>query len=770
MTHDHRTWRLALLICALVFSSAAWAATEKVHVSGSIRLHLRDASTPATDGSNAPVSVQAVDLTQLSQDLRTATIQSTPQSPLIENLVRVQLQAEVTKRLGAKEPVTLPPSVIFTTPDNVDGALVLWTSFRLGMGDDGFCDGSPANPSRCHVLSFDVDVTPVKTIVISLVSEDTSEPLQPFPYEGTFVELAAKLHFKSDPGDSSTHFSIRLSKDDLGEASGEPDFSEALRVVERARDILEKAGVTLGVPGDNPSPFGPLSKFDIGLLSGPYDANLSTAGRVQGLTIKRPSVRGNELTVELTAAKFLQDVRFQAGEGANVEALAVVKKHHGESFRRRMAGEIVRAEEVSRAVYELKNDPYVKDAHFTYEKHILVFTISTRTVGQGIALSAGGGYSPEKNGYGTFAGTLDNLFARGDRVDTSVALGPNIANVSLSATIPETPHPFNAGFHFLGLTAGGVYQFNDKAHYQVAGADLTKDQQKMLTGSIKLGLDSFSAHDLAVWPDASIPHRKRIQHLLTLTPSYEIGLLTTTDRKTQQTLTDGQITAFSAQPAYVLDWDLRSNNCSCGLSELRLQLDSTFAKGGRWLGGDFAYDAAQASGSFELTFGTREPYEYLLRGRAGAGSASRGTPLPRLFQIGGPDYVRGLERGEFTANTLLWQQAEAGPSLTKLWSWIQALRPGHKNPAACADATSPQLPFNLRTSYLALFYDHARVGQGTSLPNVLDQSASASLQGYGAALELGKVKNVMNISLGYGYSPQSQLHRHGVMFVGVTLR
>jgi hypothetical protein len=616
-----------------------------------------------------------------------------------------------------------------------------------------------------------VDVTPVKTIVINLVSEDTSDPLQPFPYEGTFVELAAKLHLKCAPGDSSTHFSIRLSKNDLGpHSSGEADFSEALRVVEQARDILARAGVTLGVPGDNPSPFGPLSKFNIGLLSGPYDANLSTAGRVQGLTARRPGVHGNELTIELTGAKFLHDVGFQPGEDANAQALAVVENHHGESFRRRMTGDIVRAEQVSRAVYELKNDPYVKDVHFTYEKHRLVFTISTRTVGKGVALSAGGGYSPEKNGYGTFAGTLDNLFARGDRVDTNVVLGPNIANVSLSATIPETPHPFNAGFHFLGLTAGGAYQFNDKAHYQVAGADLTKDQQKMLTGSIKLGLDSFSAHDLALWPDASIPHRKRIQHLLTLTPSYEIGLLTTTDRKTQQKLTDGQITAFSAQPAYVLDWDLRSNNCSCGLSELRLQLNSTLTKGGRWLGGDFAYDAVQASGSFELTFGTREPYEYLLRGRAGAGSASRGTPLPRLFQIGGPDYVRGLERGEITGNTLLWQQAEAGPSLTKLWSWIQALRPGHKKPAACADATSPQLPFNLRTSYLALFYDHARVAQGTSLPNVLDPSASASLQGYGAALELGKVKNVMNISLGYGYSPQSQLHRHGVMFVGVTLR
>jgi len=297
---------------------------------------------------------------------------------------------------------------------------------------------------------------------------------------------------------------------------------------------------------------------------------------------------------------------------------------------------------------------------------------------------------------------------------------------------------------------------------------LTKDQQKMLTGSVTLALDSFSAHDVAVWPDASIPHRKRVQHLLTLTPSYEIGLLTTTDRKTLLTLSDGQITAFSAQPSYLLDWDLRSNNCSCGLSELRLQVDSTLTKGGRWLGGDFAYDVASATGTFELTFGIREPNQYLIRGRAGAGSASHGTPLPRRFQIGGPDYVRGLERGEFTANTLLWQRAEAGPSLKTLGSWIQALRPSHPQPAPCTDSKSSQLPFDLRSSYLEVFYDRARVSQGTSWLNVPDQGAS--LQGYGAALELGKLKNTITISLGYGYSPQSTLHRHGTMFVGVTLR
>jgi hypothetical protein len=766
MTQErYRTWRFALLSVALVSSSTAWAATEQVHVAGSIKLHLHSDHVQPNGGSTAPVDVWVVDLQRLSNDLRSLNITATPDSPQILAAVTKFMQDQVAQRLKDTTHLTIAPDAIFTPPPNVKSSLLLAFP-EISLTDQSPCDGSvdplptpPAGP-QCRVVDFEVCVTPVKTITIKLASADKTHPLPTFA--GTL---------KSKAGDSSIRFSINLSADDVQrDASGKPDFTEALRVVDQVREILDEVGAGIGAPAGDGNPFGLLSHFPTELLTKPFEAEMSPSDKVTGLAAERPRAPGNDLTVVLTGAKFPHEVLFreEEGAGAHPEALAVVEKHHLETFRRRLRHDIVRSVGIGRAVYELETDPYVKDVHFKYDNNSLVFIVQTKTVPMGVKFSGGAGYKPETSGYGSFGAALDNLGARGDSVNTKINFGPNIADVSLTATIPESPQPFPAGFHFLGLSAAGEYHFNDKAHYQVAGADLTKDQRKMLTGNVKLGLDSFSLRDHTAFRDGSIPHRKRIQHLLTFTPSYEIGLLTTTDRKTRQTLADGQITAFSAQPTYLLDWDLLSGTCSCGLSELRLQLDSTLTKGARWLGGDFAYDAAAATGTFELTFGLREPHQYLIRGRAGAGSASRGTPLPRLFQIGGPDYVRGLERGEFTANTLLWQQAEGGPSLTTLLGWIQALRPSHRQPPPCTDTSSARLPFDLRSSYLEVFYDHARVSQGTSWVNVLDQSTS--LQGYGAALELGKVKNTIGLSLGYGYSPQSTLHRHGVMFVGVTLK
>jgi hypothetical protein len=753
---------LALII--LSQQSDLFAGTSTVHVDITVKMHLQTMHVPGTDGTLQ--TLWTLDLARMIKDLPGSSSMTTPKAPQIDAAILKRVQEIAASRLSAG--ITLPPGIVYTIPLNVDDTLE-FTAPPAHFTSDEPCENSPndlpdpapgAQP-QCRGVHLEGDLVPINSIGIDLISHDTSDPV---PIQTLrFKDVASKLHITPRPDDDAIQISVTVSSSDRSNEPKDDPTSGSFQLLAEVRDMLDQLGLRIGMPGGNDLNWGfpPTAAVEE-----PFTISLPGSSPVQSLKVEITTPE-NELRIRLREVQFAHDVKFQAAPGVSADAVNVVGTHYNARFRRLFVGRVVHAQDLGRVVYDLKIDPYVKDVHVSYVNNILTFSLDTNSVIKNVALQWGGGYRPETGIYGSFATAFENLGGRGDKLDSNISAGPHLANVAVSASIPESPHPYDAGFHFLGLTQSGTFLYNNKTHFQTLGTDESSAQERLLSGIVKLGLDSFSAHDLAVWPDASITNRKHARSLFTLFPGYEIGLLQTTDKKTNVTVTKGQITAFSAQPTYLLDWDLRKSNSSCGLSELKLTLDSSISKGVHALGADFAYDSVLTTGTAELSFGIQEPYQFLVRERAGAGSVSHGTPLQRLFQIGGADYVRGLERGEFTANTLVWQRSEAGINFTTLLNWIRSER--CSSPATpCNDSQSPQLPFNLHHSYLEVFFDHARVSPGTSYGNT--DTAGRVLQGYGIALELGKLQNTINLSIGYGYSAQSTLHPHGVMFVGVTLQ
>src|SRR5204862_5653260 len=87
--------------------------------------------------------------------------------------------------------------------------------------------------------------------------------------------------------------------------------------------------------------------------------------------------------------------------------------------------------------------------------------------------------------------------------------------------------------------------------------------------------------------------------------------------------------------------------------------------------------------------------------------------------------------------------------------------------ADCFGTGESQLPFQINNAYLKVFYDRGRVHDSDSFvgPVTVDRVA----EGYGAAVELRRLggKNI-NLSIGYAYSPESTLHKHGTTYTGVS--
>jgi hypothetical protein len=186
---------------------------------------------------------------------------------------------------------------------------------------------------------------------------------------------------------------------------------------------------------------------------------------------------------------------------------------------------------------------------------------------------------------------------------------------------------------------------------------------------------------------------------------------------------------------------------------------------GRHLGGDFSYDRVEASGTVETHFGFKDTRELFVRGIAGAAAASSGAPLQRQLQPGGGDYVRGLERGEVLAHSLLWQQLIAGMSFSGIWKRIHRQQQSHPDSSG---NSGPKLPFDPNDSYVTLFFDHAGSGNSTSFSRTL--TSGRSLKGFGIAAELDRLQGKFDFTIGYAYSPQSELHKRGLVFTGIKFR
>ena len=239
---------------------------------------------------------------------------------------------------------------------------------------------------------------------------------------------------------------------------------------------------------------------------------------------------------------------------------------------------------------------------------------------------------------------------------------------------------------------------------------------------------------------------------------------------------DGRILYPSLRLNYLGSYDLKRAGRRGGFGEIDFLFEAKGQKGLDSLGADFVYRQFELSGGAQVFFGFTSPTNMFLRYIRGAGATSNGTPLYKLFRLGGSLNVRGLEEGEFTGNSYAYDRTEFGVGLLPLISTIRHLLPfGKKSDARGSDeqaGTPTQFGgIDLANTYVKTFYDRGRVFETKSLGGILNPAHG--VKGYGIAAELRGLAFInnrrANLTIGYARSPDSLLHRRGIIVTGLSL-
>jgi hypothetical protein len=763
-------WITVACLVALAITHGVAAESRSERVCAMLQLILHRETIPGE-----PIEIWAVDMRQslktlapeLNPDADSGCVARSPMLSPFVTQVRDDLENVARDR---SHPWVVPRNVL---PFQVDESLVLSipsASFEdMETSDLPELKEFPKGKDFRRKVRLFSELQPIDSLRLEVISADRTPPLH--ISRTTFTDVAAALHIHGRNSDSAIRVSVQLGSADVAnDADRNRKLLEMYSVAAQLREIAERVKFTPGNPGGQGCSIGAwkqLSQTEQE-FSEPFCMNVPRRGNLCTVSPAILEMPENELLIRLADVVLTRGVILEAAAGANGNAVEILRKRHGARLDAEMRGRVTRSEELGRAVYSLKTDPYVSNATPSLNGGILTFSIETRPVYKSLTFGGGAGYSAENSGYATGNLSTENLAGHGEKLALTISGGPHYREAGASLQTPRALHPPLPGrLWLLGADISGDYRFNDKKHFGSI-ADIATDEQSSLTGEARFGVDSFSAHDVLVSSDAGNPQRKRFRHFATFTPGFEISSLHGTDVISRRKLDSGQVSALTFRPAYTFSWDLRPSRCfGPGFSEFRLELTANLTKAGRWLGADFSYDSMEISGSTQITFGLQDTRQFLLRGKAGLASASHGTPVQKQIQIGGADYVRGLERGEYLAHALVWQQVEAGVSFVSFWRWLKSLRRGAA-PAGTAARQGPTLPFDTENSYVKIFFDHGRISSAASITRAAE--SGMALQGYGIAAELGRLQNRMDLTIGYGFSPQSALHKKGVVFTGFEIR
>jgi hypothetical protein len=116
---------------------------------------------------------------------------------------------------------------------------------------------------------------------------------------------------------------------------------------------------------------------------------------------------------------------------------------------------------------------------------------------------------------------------------------------------------------------------------------------------------------------------------------------------------------------------------------------------------------------------------------------------------------------------------ELGVALLPLLHTIRQLFPGNKkSERPASDGAAPNIGgIDLANTYVKVYYDRGRIFDTNSLGKILNPAHG--VKGYGIAAELRGIAFIMNkranLTIGYARSPESLLHRHGVVVTGLSL-
>jgi len=427
----------------------------------------------------------------------------------------------------------------------------------------------------------------------------------------------------------------------------------------------------------------------------------------------------------------------------------------------------------TRQLYLVRNVSAVPK--YTFEDGVLTYEVERRREIVNLTLTGTGSYSPEYALNGSIAVTGDNLLHRNESLSLSLTGGNALQQGKFSFSIPrETPKERRrvpiifAGF---GLNASYLYDSDQR----LGNPPLTQlsNRESQISAKLSFEYDSFTDRDFIEQAEGINEKRKRLHHLVTTDLGFD---LQNSNLKSNGELPlipplDGRVAYPSLNVRYLGAYDMRRAGKRSGIGEIDFLLTGNGQKGLTTFGADFDYRQYELSGGAQIFFGFTSTTNLFLRYQRGVGASSSGTPLFKQLRLGGSLNVRGLEEGEFIGNSYAYDRTELGVALLPLLRTVRGLFPGNKKSETSGGAAPNIGGIDLANTYVKVYYDRGRIFDTNSLGKILNPAHG--VKGYGIAAELRGIAFIMNkranLTIGYARSPDSLLHRRGVIVTGLSL-
>jgi hypothetical protein len=435
-------------------------------------------------------------------------------------------------------------------------------------------------------------------------------------------------------------------------------------------------------------------------------------------------------------------------------------------IQRRSCGELVglplTAQGEKMYTYLVEQDPAVKSVLPNYADGTFQLAITPQPMLASLKITGGASYDNQYGATGKLSALGQDLIPRGQRYDIGNTLQAsyNGGGTSQTATLSESlikasrdPMPKIDFYSF--AVAGNFLQNQDVRFGAIVPGQTVTVNETQATAALKLSYDSFSIFDIADARNQAPPTRSRNRSQIVCPLGFMYEKYTAKGNSgTYRSV--GEILQLSTSPDYLYTHDFDDPTAAKrkGWSEVDIDLKAEYLKG---FGGNgyIGFDRYLGSATVTGYLGLKRTRQFQLQGQYGVGSLSSGGPIVRVFQLGGTLYVPGLQFGEVAGQTLGFMQGEAGMDFTSVFELFKHAAPSNIK------------LFDFRQSYVEMLYSRASVSQGESVSAVA--GLGNAVQSFGPAITLGKLNNQFDLTAGYMYSPESTIHPHGTLYVGVTI-
>ena len=411
---------------------------------------------------------------------------------------------------------------------------------------------------------------------------------------------------------------------------------------------------------------------------------------------------------------------------------------------------------------------------------VLTYEVKRRREIVSLTLTGAGSFSPEQKLYGSLSFAGDNLLHQHESAALSLSGGKAFQKGEFDFSIPrETPKVRRrVPIIFAGFSLNGSYSYDESQRLGNLPLTQLSNRESQISTKVSFEYDSFTNRDYVEQAEGIDDKRKRLHHVVTTDAGFN---LQNTNLKSRGLIPldppDGRILYPTLRFHYLGSYDLKRAGRRGGFGEIGFLFDATGQKGLDALGADFSYRQYELTAGVQVFFGFTAPNNMFLRYQRGVGASSEGTPLFKAFRLGGRLNVRGLEEGEFVGNSYAYDRTEFGVGLLPLISSIRYVLPfGRKSEPRDSQSGSDGGPkqfggIDLANTYVKTFYDRGRLFDTKSLGGILNPAHG--VRGFGIAAELRGLAFIQNkranLTIGYARSPDSLLHRRGIIVTGLSL-